>query len=138
MIVRIAQEGDLPAAFALRHEVFVLGQGVPADLELDELDKVCVHAVAVRDGEVVGTGRLLPDATIGRMAVAESARRQGVGAAVLALLERSAAERGQSTVQLHAQLHAAAFYEQAGYQRVGGVYLEAGIEHVTMTKQVTS
>lgn len=128
----------MPAAFALRHEVFVVGQGVPADLELDELDRVCVHAVALRDGQVVGTGRLLPDATIGRMAVAEPVRGQGVGAAVLAQLEQCAADRGEAQVQLHAQLHAAGFYDRAGYERVGGVYLEAGIEHVTMTKRLVA
>lgn len=137
MIVKVAGPEDMPAAFALRHEVFVVGQGVPADLELDELDQVCVHAVALRDGEVVGTGRLLPDGTIGRMAVSEAARGHGVGAGVLAQLERCAAERGHRRVQLHAQLHAAGFYDKAGYEREGGVYLEAGIEHVTMSKELS-
>ena len=134
MITRIAQDQDLAAVFALRHEVFVVGQDVPEDLERDDLDDVCVHAAALIDGVLVGTGRLRPDGIIGRMAVAESARRQGVGAAVLALLEQAAAERGLTEVELHAQLHAAGFYDRAGYERVGEVYLEAGIEHVTMRK----
>lgn len=126
----------LAAAFALRHEVFVVGQNVPVELELDELDEECDHAVAVVAGAVVGTGRLLPDGTIGRMAVAEAHRGSGVGAAVLARLEDAARERGHSRVELHAQVHAAGFYDKAGYQRVGETYLEAGIEHVTMTKQL--
>lgn len=132
--VRLATPEDMPAAFALRHEVFVVGQGVPPELELDELDAVCDHAVALLDGEVVGTGRLLPTATIGRMAVAERVRGQGVGAAVLECLEERARERGFGVVELHAQVHAAGFYDKAGYAPFGEVYLEAGIEHVSMRK----
>jgi predicted GNAT family N-acyltransferase len=137
VIARLATPSDLPAAFALRHEVFVVGQGVPAELELDELDAVCDHAVAVEDGEVVGTGRLLPTATIGRMAVREDLRGRGIGAAMLDVLERRARERGFSSVELHAQVHATAFYEKAGYVPYGAVYLEAGIEHRSMRKDLT-
>jgi len=137
--VRLAGPADLPAAWALRHEVFVVGQGVPEDMELDEHDCTCDQAVALRDGVVVGTGRLLPPgpdgaAVVGRMAVAESARGQGAGAAVLGLLEQRARSRGWQTVELHAQLHARGFYHRAGYAPYGEVYLEAGIEHVSMRK----
>lgn len=124
----------MPEVFALRHEVFVVGQQVPEDLERDSLDAHCDHAVAELDGVLVGTGRLLPNGTIGRMAVAVGARRQGIGAAVLAELEGRARARGHVRVELHAQLHAAGFYDRAGYARVGDVYLEAGIEHITMCK----
>ncbi len=125
---------DLTEVLALRHEVFVIGQNVPAELELDELDPVCDHAVATVDGQVVGTGRLLPEGVIGRMAVTETRRGQGIGAAVLRALEVRAGARGHQAVELHAQLHAARFYDRAGYQRVSEVYPEAGIEHVTMRK----
>lgn len=136
MIVRLATPEDMPAVFALRHEVFVVGQGVPAELELDELDAVSDHAVALVDGTVVGTGRLLPSATIGRMAVTEAARGSGIGAAVLECLEQRARERGFPVVELHAQVHAAGFYDKAGYTPYGEVYLEAGIEHLSMRKQL--
>ena len=137
MIVRLAGPEDLPALLALRHEVFVVGQGVPEDLEHDPQDPDYDHALAELDGVVVGTGRLLPDGTIGRMAVAEPARGQGVGAAVLALLEQRARERGLPAVELHAQLHAVGFYDRAGYTSYGPVYLEAGIEHQSMRKTLT-
>ncbi len=132
--VRLADPEDLPAVFALRHEVFVVGQDVPADLERDELDGVSDHVVAGLDRTVVGTGRLLPDGTIGRMAVAAQSRGRGVGARVLARLEERARERGLTAVELHAQVHARAFYERAGYAAFGEPYLEAGIEHVSMRK----
>ena len=149
--VRLAEPEDMAAVFALRHEVFVVGQGVPVELERDDIDPLCDHAVALRDGAVVGTGRLVPGtvsvdnaltpgpvSTIGRMAVAEDERGQGVGALVLALLEQRARERGVETVELHAQTGARAFYDRAGYLPVGEVYLEAGIEHLTMRKALTA
>ena len=136
MIVRVATAQDMPGAFALRHEVFVVGQGVPADLELDDLDAVSDHVVALVDDLVVGTGRLLPTATIGRMAVAPRLQGQGIGAAVLAALEDRARQRGYPSVALHAQVHATAFYDKAGYQPYGEVFLEAGIEHLSMRKEL--
>jgi predicted GNAT family N-acyltransferase len=134
VIVRMALPEDMPAVFALRYDVFVVGQDVPEDLERDDLDAVSDHAVALVEGEVVGTGRLLPDGTIGRMAVATSARGAGIGAALLARLEARASERGLPAVELHAQVHATGFYDKAGYLPFGDVYLEAGIEHVSMRK----
>ena len=140
--VRLAGPADLPAAYALRHEVFVLGQDVPQELERDELDDVVDHAVALVDGVVRATGRLLPPtepggaATVGRMAVAEEVRGQGLGAAVLDLLEQTARERGWPAVELHAQVHARGFYDRAGYVPYGEVYLEAGIEHLSMRKDL--
>ncbi len=139
--VRLARGEDMAAVYALRHEVFVLGQDVPEDMERDEHDEVCDHAVAVRDGAVLATGRLLDPGdgtgTIGRMAVAEGARRTGLGAAVLARLEQRARERGLAAVELHAQVHARRFYDRAGYAPYGDTYLEAGIEHVSMRKALS-
>jgi predicted GNAT family N-acyltransferase len=136
VIVRLAEHGDLEAVFALRHEVFVVGQGVPEELERDEMDGASDHAVALVDGVVLGTGRLLPDGSIGRMAVAPAARGLGLGAAVLARLEERARERGLPCVELHAQVHATGFYDRAGYLPYGEVYLEAGIEHRSMRKEL--
>ena len=140
--VRLAGPQDMPAVFALRHEVFVLGQDVPEELERDELDDRVDHAVALVDGVLLATGRLIPpadpggSAVVGRMAVAEAARGRGLGAAVLDLLERTALERGWPAIELHAQVHATGFYERAGYAADGEVYLEAGIEHRTMRKRL--
>lgn len=150
--VRLADASDLPAIYALRHEVFVLGQGVPVELERDALDEVADHAMAVADGAVTGTGRLVDGrididgelvpgtagtvGTIGRMAVTASARGTGTGRALLDLLVARAGEHGLPEVELHAQLHARGFYELAGFQPFGTVYLEAGIEHLGMRRQL--
>ena len=140
--VRLAGPADLTSAYSLRHEVFVLEQGVPVEMEIDADDETAVHAVAFDADRLVGTGRLvLPAAhggvaVNGRLAVTEAVRGRGVGATVLALLERTAVERGCRQVELHAQVDATGFYDRAAYRRTGEVYLEAGIEHVTMVKDL--
>ena len=84
------------AAARVRTEVFVGEQRIPAELEWDAADAQSLHCV-VYDGEhAVGTGRLLPDAHIGRMAVLAGYRRRGVGSMILSELVRTAAARGQA------------------------------------------
>ena len=138
MRARRATAADWPEVVALRTRVFVEEQGVPAEVEQDAHDATAVHALAEDDdGRVVGTGRLLVRdgrAVIGRMAVDAAARGCGYGAAVLAELHRQAVALGLTEVELHAQLPARGFYEQAGYTVIGDVYEEAGIAHVTMRR----
>ena len=140
-VLRVATEDERERAYALRHEVFVVEQGVPADVERDVLDATADHVLA-RDGagRAVATGRLVRvDAgtgKIGRMAVARDVRGQGAGAAVLAELERVAAERGLESIVLHAQTSARGFYDRKGYVAEGPLFEEAGLEHVTMRKRL--
>ncbi|WP_331000004.1 GNAT family N-acetyltransferase [Pseudothauera nasutitermitis] len=120
-------------AMAVRERVFIVEQGVPAELERDESDAVCEHALAeLPDGRVVGTGRLLPDGHIGRMAVDAEWRGRGVGGVLLRALIERARERGMAEVMLNAQVHALGFYARHGFVAEGGVFLDAGIEHRAM------
>ena len=120
-------------ATAIRFEVFVDEQKVPAEIELDDMDAVCLHAVAYDDfGAAIGTGRLLPDGHIGRMAVRQPGRGTGVGGAILSLLMQKARERGDAAVVLNAQTVAAPFYARHGFVQQGEVFEEAGIAHVEM------
>lgn len=120
-------------AQALRVDVFVIEQGVPAELEWDEADEVSTHAVAYDDaGAAVATGRLLPDGHIGRMAVLKSARGRGIGSRVLHALIDEARRHGHRAVVLHAQTHALAFYARHGFIERGDEFMEAGIPHLEM------
>lgn len=120
-------------AQALRIEVFVVEQGVPVELEWDEADEVSIHAVAYdEEGQPVATGRLLPDGHIGRMAVRNSARGQGIGAEVLRALLDEARRLGYVELVLHAQTHATGFYLQHGFKPEGEEFMEAGIPHFRM------
>ena len=136
----VATEADMPAVAALRTRVFVVEQGVPAEIEQDAADATAVHVLSRDDtGRVVATGRLLvsgPTAGIGRMATDAAARGRGHAAAVLAELHRQAVLRGVAEVELHAQLTARGFYERAGYVAVGETYEEAGIAHITMRRRL--
>jgi len=119
----------------VRQQVFVVEQGVPADLERDELDAVCVQVLARdADGAPIGTGRLLPDGRIGRMAVLRGWRSRGVGEALLQALVQAATDAGLPQVSLHAQLPACDFYARQGFVPEGGRFEEAGITHLQMRR----
>lgn len=120
-------------AKAIRLAVFVDEQGIPVSIELDENDAQSVHALAIdADGVVAGTGRLLPDAHIGRMAVLAGYRGRGVGGKLLQALVAEAKRRNYPGAVLSAQVHASAFYEAHGFVRTGKPFLEAGILHIDM------
>lgn len=129
---------EIDEALALRRKVFVDEQGVDPSLEYDGRDGKALHLVAVQDdGTIVGTCRLLADGPkirLGRMVVAARARRRGIGLALLTAAEREAGALGGSRMVLSAQLSAQSLYAQAGYETVGGVFVQAGIEHVWMEK----
>ena len=138
--VRIGDWSDLgQAAAAVRTEVFVEEQGIPAALEWDDADSGCTHALAEnRFGAAVGTARLLEQpggvAKIGRMAVRRGLRGCGIGRLLLEALTAAARERGYAEVLLHAQLTAEAFYRAAGFRRRGEPFEEAGLPHVEMVR----
>jgi predicted GNAT family N-acyltransferase len=124
-------------AQSLRVEVFVVEQGVPIELEWDEADEVSTHAVAYDEaGQVIATGRLLPDGHIGRMAVRKSARGKGIGGQVLRALLDEAKRLGYCELVLHAQTHAVDFYLRHGFEILGEEFMEAGIPHQKMIRTV--
>ena len=126
-----------PTAGPLRFAIFVGEQNVPSGIELDDMDAQCVHAVAFDvDNKPVGTGRLLPDGYIGRMAVVKEWRRRGIGAEILDALVGEARRRGHTEVIVSAQLQAAEFYRELGFVAEGKVYPEAGILHQKMRKKL--
>lgn len=123
----------------IRELVFVREQGVPLELEMDQQDAHCEHALAyAADGQAVGTGRLLPDGHIGRMAVLPAWRGKGVGALLLQALAEQARSRGHRTVRLNAQSYAAGFYRRYGFEVSGPEFVEAGIPHVAMQRDLAS
>ncbi|WP_405441113.1 GNAT family N-acetyltransferase [Streptomyces avidinii] len=146
--VRVAvSEEDLKSCFAVRSEVFVVEQSVPESIEYDAYDADAVHVLAVgADGVPLGTGRLLhgPAAlgktgdltvgSLGRLAVAKSARGLGVGVRLVRAIEAEAARRGLTAVDLGAQTHALGFYERLGYVAHGPEFQDAGIPHRAMRR----
>ncbi len=128
-------DAERAAAMAVRHAVFVDEQAVPPDLEVDGLDDEALHLVAVRDGSVVATCRLLARGTtvhLGRLAVDASARRQGIAGMLVRASGDWAHAQGARRLLLSAQTYATGLYLAAGYTAVGETYMEADIEHVDM------
>jgi predicted GNAT family N-acyltransferase len=125
-------------ASRIRTTVFVEEQRVPPGIEMDQHDAACLHALAYAQGGAVGTGRLLPDGHIGRMAVLKESRALGVGGAILERLVDEARRRGMRQVVLSAQTHALGFYRRHGFREVGAVFEEAGIPHQEMRRTLNS
>ena len=125
------------AAMSVRQTVFVVEQGVPPEIELDEWDAESEHALAYEPGgRVVGTGRLLPDGHVGRVAVLRDSRGRGVGGAILTALVDRAAARGMRRVVLNAQSHAVPFYARHGFAAFGDEFVEAEIPHRAMAREL--
>ncbi len=136
----VETEAEMEAALAVRMRVFVAEQSVPAEEELDDEDATATHVIARHNELVIGTGRLLIRAEgtcqIGRMAVDQPWRRQGVGGQLLLYLEQEARSQGMSQVMLHAQEYVKGFYSAHGYLERGELFLEAGIPHIEMRKEI--
>lgn len=135
ILIRPWQEAQKDA-YQVRREVFILEQGVPEDLEIDEFDPVAFHALAYSDSACIGTARLhLNDdgsGQIGRMAILSSFRNQGLGRQIMKVLIETARSNGISSLILHAQVSAIPFYEKLGFITNGPIYDEAGIPHRNM------
>lgn len=134
----VVRDADFAADFAsirfVRTTVFIDEQHVPLELEFDDRDAVCRHVLALDGGAPIGTARLDLDygGKVGRLAVLRSARRDGVGRALMERLHAIAREHGATTLWCHAQLTAVPFYERLGYRSSGPTFDEAGIDHVRM------
>ncbi len=132
-------DDEVAAALALRSRVFCDEQGVSFEADQDRRDPEATHIVAVDEGAVIGTCRLLfrgQIARLGRLAVERDRRGDGVAAAILREADRVAGEAGAESIALHAQTYALALYESAGYEEYGPTFVEEGIEHVAMEKRL--
>ncbi len=122
-------------AFKLRRAVFIAEQNVPSNEEFDALDLTAHHVVAVTDGEVCGTLRVIhakEHAKIGRVAVGKAWRGHGVASAMLthALNEHRSAR--ENRFYLTAQSDKIALYERFGFVVFGTEFLDGGMPHLAM------
>jgi predicted GNAT family N-acyltransferase len=146
-ISQIQSEAELWQALAIREVVFIEEQHVPEGIERDAEDARAYHVLAFQGGHAIGTGRLvmLPEpppgehgtwGQIGRMAVLKAHRKARVGSMLLTALEDEARRRGVDGIMLHSQLYALDFYKRHGYEALGEVFDEAGIQHLEMRKKL--
>ena len=121
---------------AIRNEVFVNEQNVPKELEIDGLDIEAKHVLAFVDGVPLGTGRILSDGHIGRVAVLKKYRGLGIGKLIMKELIKCAQTKNLEKIWLSSQWHAHSFYLDFGFVCVGEIYKEAGIDHIKMFKSL--
>ncbi|MGE7932922.1 GNAT family N-acetyltransferase [Viridibacillus arvi] len=141
---KITTQEDLQKAFDIRVKVFVEEQKVPAEEEIDQFDHLggeCHHILVTNDeDQAVGTGRIRLVEGVGkiqRVAILEEYRKLGLGRVIIQALEDIASkELGASKVKLDGQVQAQGFYEKLGYHVASDIFLDAGIEHVLMIKEV--
>jgi predicted GNAT family N-acyltransferase len=135
-IIRVPASSTLgKAALALRYEVFVVEQGVPAEEEVDEDDPTATHFVALMEGEVVGTLRVVlkPEhAKIGRVVVHRDRRRSGIARKMMNCAMDYCREIGVGRFYLTAQTDKLGFYEKLGFVAFGSEFMDAGIPHLSM------
>ena len=117
---------------AIRYEVFVEEQNVPEELEIDGLDNEAKHVLTFIDEVPIGTGRILSDGHIGRVAVLKEYRGQGSGKLIMKELINWAQDMSLEKVWLSSQWHAHSFYLDLGFVCVGEIYKEAEIDHIKM------
>ncbi|MBM4341772.1 MAG: GNAT family N-acetyltransferase [Deltaproteobacteria bacterium] len=126
---------ELYAILQLRDEVFVVGQKITAEPEVDGLDPQCVHVMGRNAaGRLVATARLFVDEqpiVVGRVAVAISAQRRGVGTQLMRYVHTVLCDR---PARLSAQAHLESWYAALGWIAYGEPYFEANIPHIGMKR----
>lgn len=139
---RITLENDLQIAFTIRKEVFVKEQGVPLEDEFDKFDLLnglAEHVLVYYHEQPVGTGRVRWVDGLGkleRICILKPYRKFGLGKVIISTLEKIAAEKGVAQVKLHGQTQAEGFYEKLGYQKASNTFMEDGIPHILMIKEL--
>ena len=130
------------AAFYLRYQVFVLEQGIPPELEFDELDRRKPDYFVIFDGQIpIATIRYQRDSKRAdwirpdRFCVAKAYRGQGIGRQLLTDYEAKAQKEGYLGSVLSAEASAQGFYEKLGYQPFGDPFYEDGLLCITMEKR---
>ena len=118
----------------VRDAVFIQEQSIDPDIEFDGLDESAVHAIVYSNAQPVGTGRILDDGHIGRIAIIKAFRGQGLGSKIVLSLIDEAKNKGYPRVYLGSQKHAIDFYTKLGFEPFGDEFMEAGIPHLSMEK----
>ena len=126
---------DLIKSFVVRGIVFVEEQGISYRIEHDEHDVSATHILGEMDGEPFAAGRIRAVgeyAKLERIAVRKSYRGKGLGHKLTEYMLFVAQEQGFKKFKLHAQSYLKDFYQKHGFEVVGDMFKEAGIDHYLM------
>ncbi len=137
-VKKIQTQEDLQKAFAIRKEVFVQEQNVPASEEYDQYEAESKHFLAFYEGIPCGTARWRfteKGVKLERFAVLIPYRAKKVGKAILEKILEDVQKNSQSAenmIYLHAQVQVVGFYEKFGFEKFGEMFQECKIWHYAM------
>jgi predicted GNAT family N-acyltransferase len=137
----VFDSADYARERALRNEVLRIPLGLSLADEAPEEERGQWHFGLFNPcGELLACAVAvpLPDETarVRQVAVSPAAQGRGVGRALMENLEVELLRRGMRRIELHARVAVEGFYKRLGYARVGEVFVEISIPHVTMEKRL--
>lgn len=141
-IIRVSTSVDMMECYSIRKDVFINGQNVPVDEEIDNKDKEAIHFLMIKNNQSIGTMRVFlnvekHEAIFGRIAIIPDYQLKGYGKKMVEQVEKAVSQIVfPLTIKLAAQEHAVGFYEKLNYHKVSDVFLDAGIRHFEMEKYI--
>lgn len=127
---------DIEHGIAIRLKVFVEGQAVPIQEEIDGNDPVSDHYLVSYHGCLAGVARVryVGDyAKIERVAILENYQGRGLGRELMQFILSDLHKQSLvKTVKLSSQVHAIPFYEKFGFIVCSEEYQDVGIAHKDM------
>lgn len=145
----VATEAERRAHFRIRHQVFVIEQGLfgglggaGGDADAHDDEPATIHVIGRAGEAICGTVRLYPVQGPGRwkgdrLAVLASCRHLGLGAPLVRFAVRSAALLGGQEMEAFIQPANVAFFRWLGWRPDGSLVDYAGIPHQRMLIDLT-
>ena len=129
---------ELSMVYAIRKQVFIEEQSVPYEIEMDDYDDEAIHFIALLDDVPIGCARIRLNKSVKleRVAILKDYRNQGFGTKLTNYLIGHCRKKGCKKIHIHSQLYVRDFYKKFGFIETGDVFLEAGIEHVAMYREL--
>ncbi len=131
----VRNDDDLSAVFRIREEVFIKGQGVPKEIEMDHHDSEADHVIVLLHGEPVGCARIRfmqNTAKLERIAILQAHRGKHYGGELVTFLLNHCASKRVETIFMNSQYYVRNYYKVFGFREVGEPFTEAGIKHIKM------
>ncbi len=139
-VLKVNSDIELNQAQQIRYQVFVIGQNVPAEEEIDQFENECKHFLALYNNQPCGAARWRITSSgvkLERFAVLEAFRNKGIGSALVkAVLDdiSSMPDTKGKQLYLHSQISAMPLYQKFGFLKEGEIFQECDIDHYTMKK----
>lgn len=135
----VETEKELNDAYTIRKIVFVEEQNVPLEEEINQFEDAASHFILYQEDTPIGAGRFRAVDGYGkveRICILKTARKSGAGSLLMNEIEHFAVQKGFKKLKLNAQTQAIPFYTNLGYTVVSDEFLDAGIPHKTMIKEL--